>query len=294
MIVKALSLGMFLAAVALVYLVARLFIKPASQDRPAGDKQPDRESLDQQLRRAGYFQRARRKQFVAVRNSLVVLALLGTVAVSLLLDVSDAANYWRNIALGLAIAAVCWSGPALWIGHRAKRRTQRICHGLPDAIELICMCLKGGMSLSIALRYVCAELKASHPDLAAELNLVAYQSEMSSLETAFRQFAQRMDVDAVSNLAALIEQGTRLGGDVSHALHELAETMRNNRRQLAEERANRASVTLIFPVTLCIVPSVLIIGWGPALLQLATFLHNFDVDANLDQLSNMPAISRNQ
>src|SRR5690606_2530156 len=125
---------------------------------------------------------------------------------------------------------------------QAQRRVQRIERGLPDALDMISMCVTGGLALQPSLDRVSRELYSSHPDLATELTIVRHQAEVGSLGRAFQQLARRIDVPEVISISAMIVQAERLGTNVSAALRDHADYMRHARRQSAEEHANRTSI----------------------------------------------------
>ena len=99
----------------------------------------------------------------------------------------------RTLIVGAAVTGMCWGLPRLVIRTRGKRRTERISRALPFALDMTVMCLSGGLTLRDALAHVTAEVGLTHPDLATELAIIQRQADMISMESAFRQFAQRID-----------------------------------------------------------------------------------------------------
>ena len=145
------------------------------------------------------------------------------------------------------------------------------------------MCLTGGMSLYDALAHVCREIGFSHPDLATELMIIRQQTDMSSLYVALNQFSLRIDVPEISSMSALITQNQRLGTNVAGTVLELADNMRLKRRQTADERSAKMGIQLLFPVVLCLIPAFFLVLWGPALLELWSFLQDFEGTSLLNQ-----------
>ena len=121
----------------------------------------------------------------------------------------------------------------------------------------------------------------AHPDLAEELEILPEHAELESLDAALRHFAFRGDEGAIASMTASISHGHRLGIDVANSMREYADLVRQKRRQSADELAGKASVKLLFPMHLCMVPSVRIILWGPAVLELAEFVQNFEGASNI-------------
>eukprot|EP00913_Durusdinium_trenchii_P028283 g26511.t1 len=155
---------------------------------------------------------------------------------------------------------------------RANARVARIERGLPDALDIIQMCLTGGLPLSDALARVAEEIRYTHPDVAVEFEIIRRQADAGSMAKALRNFAERIDAPDIRALAALVTQTERMGTEVSVAISEFGDRMRLSYRQRAEERASRASVLLLFPVILCLVPPLLIAIAGPPVLKLRNFL----------------------
>ena len=230
-------------------------------------------SLRKELRQAGRYQWHAYIDFLAMRNAMVLGVLL------LVWCVADAASIHATkdprlviIFLGCMIAMVLFSMPRLALQSKAKSRVWRIQSSIPDALDMVTMCMTGGLSLLHSLKRVGAELKTSHPDLAVELSLIHRHAEAYTLEHAMRQFADRIDVTEVESLATLVSQTERLGANVGAALMEFADGVRRAFRQRAEERGNRTSVKMLLPVALCLAPPVYILLLAPALLELQSFV----------------------
>ena len=238
--------------------------------------QSDNGPLDQDLRRAGYYKPSARSEYLALRNALVILAVIATGTVAVVIGPDRQEWALRAVAIGLALAALCWAVPRLVLRRRGRRRMDRIRRGLPDALDMITMCLTGGLSMQDSLSHVSRELYSAHPDLAIELLIVREQAEMTTLDIAFRQFALRVDAPEIVAMAALIAQGQRLGTDVVHSIREFADSMRLKRRQANDERSNAATVKVLFPLILCMLPAAVIILYGPAAVKLWNFLRSFD------------------
>jgi tight adherence protein C len=139
------------------------------------------------------------------------------------------------------------------------------------------MCLTGGLSLQDALGHVSREIFFSHPDLAVELMIVRQQSEMTSLDHGFRQFADRIGTPELVSLAALITQSQRLGTNVVSTLRDYTDNLRLRWRQIADEQSNKIGLKLLFPIVICLVPAAMIFLWGPALVDLWRFFQSFQV-----------------
>lgn len=239
---------------------------------------PTEDPLVQDLRRAGYYKPSARFEFLAIRNVLAIAAVIITGILAVTLGPGRPGLTAQIVIWGFAAAAVLYIVPWLLLRQQARNRVERIRNGLPDAFDMLTMCLTGGLSLQESLGHVSRELFGAHPDLAVEFDIVRRQTEMLSLTDAFRQFAGRIDAPEVVSLAGLVQQTERLGSNVGEALRQFADGIRTKLRQTADERASKAGVKLLFPLVLCLAPSALIILWGPAFLELREFFRTFSVN----------------
>ncbi len=229
-------------------------------------------ALDQELRRAGWYRTTAKQEFRTYRYFALMVVIVITGAVAIVFGPERRVLVARTVVVGVAAAGLAWGLPRLYLRAIGNRRVNRIQRGLPDALDLMTMCLTGGLSLSDAFDHVSREIAFAHRDLALELLIVKCQSELRSSEFAFQQFSRRIDLPDVVALASLITQGLRLGTDVVTSIRDHADNLRLRGRQLADERSNKASVKMLFPLTLCLLPSVFIILWGPSLMELFKFL----------------------
>ena len=232
--------------------------------------------IDKEFRQAGWYRPHARRDFYAMRNALVVCSMITAGGAAVAFGPTRPELVGRAIMLGIAALGLCWAGPRIYLRRQARARVARIRTGLPDALDLLTMCLTGGMSLNDSFDHVARDVYFAHPDLAAELLIVREQMDMRSAELAFQQFSARTQAPEVASLASLITQGQRLGTDVAGSIREYADNMRHRRRQLADERSNKAGVKMLFPLTMCLLPSVFIILWGPSLLELLRFLRSVE------------------
>jgi tight adherence protein C len=153
---------------------------------------------------------------------------------------------------------------------RAIRRNQKaIQNGLPDAIDLIVVCVEAGSSLDQALMRASEELEIALPALAHELRIVTNEIRAGKprLE-AFQGLAKRTDVEDVRALVTMLTQTDRFGTSIAQALRTHATTSRTKRRQRAEERAAKVGVKLVFPLALCLVPALYVVVLGPVVIRI--------------------------
>ena len=236
----------------------------------------DNGKLDRELKRAGYYKPTSRVLFLALRNGLVLLVLIVFGIIAVCLGPDRLRLLLQLSAPAVAIAGMAWALPRLLLHRRATKRVRRINNGLPLALDMVTMSLSGGLSLQDALFHVSREIVYIYPDLAVELMIVRQQAELSSLDVAFDQLSQRVDAPEVTSMATLIAQGQRLGTDVVTSIQEFADGMRERRRQIADAKSSRAAVQMLMPMTLLLVPAVMLILWGPSMLELYEFLRDFE------------------
>lgn len=159
--------------------------------------------------------------------------------------------------------------PGVWLSRAIDKRRRQIQNGLPDAIDLLIVCIESGSGLDQALNRVAEELALPYPALARELELVSAETRAGKprLE-AFKNFASRTKVDDVRSLVAMLVQTDRFGTSVGQALRTHAETSRTKRRQRAEEKAAKLAVKLLFPLVFCLFPAFYVIVLGPSMLSI--------------------------
>jgi tight adherence protein C len=242
--------------------------------------------IEFELRQAGYFHPSALYIFLGLRNGIVIAIVIATAVLAALIGPQREPLVIRIGVAGLAIAAMSYGIPRLVLKAIAKRRVERVAHSLPFALDLITMCLTGGLALRDSLGHVSAEIGQAHPDLSEELAIVQQHSDIRSMESAFRNFAARMNHPDISALVALIVQNQQLGTNVAQSIRDFAEGARLKWRQLADERAGKVSVHMLFPVVFCLLPAMFILLWGPAALDLADFFRNME-----DRVGKLPDLN---
>ena len=149
------------------------------------------------------------------------------------------------------------------------RRQEKIRRSLPDALDLLVVCVEAGISLDAAILRVAKDLTYVHPDLAAELLVVSRKTNAGmSREDALRGLWDRTGVDEVRTLVASLVQSEKWGSSSSRVLRVSAETLRRKRRQSAERRAATAPLKMIVPMAIFIFPALFVVILGPAVIQI--------------------------
>jgi tight adherence protein C len=167
--------------------------------------------------------------------------------------------------------------PDFWLGRMISRRQKKIRRGLPDALDFIVICIEAGLSLDQATMRTADELKSAHPDLADELDMVVLETRAGRARSdAWKQFGERTGVENVRILATILVQSEQLGTSVSKTLRVHSDTLRVKRRQQIEEQAAKTTVKLVFPLVLCIFPSLFVVLLAPSAIIMAdSFSSNF-------------------
>ena len=148
-------------------------------------------------------------------------------------------------------------------------RQQQIFLSLPDALDLLVVCVESGLGLDAALRKVCEEMKDHAKVICEELNLANFQLQMGRpRREVLHDLGVRTGVDDVRSLAAILIQADRFGSSIAQALRVQSDSMRTRRKQLAEEKAAKTAVQLIFPLVLFIFPGIFVVLVGPAAISI--------------------------
>lgn len=176
---------------------------------------------------------------------------------------------WRSVWLLMIVLA--FGGyllPGFALDAKISSRQKVIRNGLPDALDLLIVCLEAGMAMDQAIVKVSEELALAYPPLAEEFKMVITEIRAGKprLE-AFRNLAERTGVDDVRALVAMLVQTDRFGTSVSQALRTHAEVSRTKRRQRAEERAAKIGVKLVFPLVFLLFPAFFTVTLGPAVVR---------------------------
>jgi tight adherence protein C len=173
------------------------------------------------------------------------------------------------LLLLLLMAACGYYLPNLALDRIIKRRKREIFETIPDALDLLTVCVEAGLSLERALVKVASEIHIKSLTLAQELQLVLMEMRAGfSKEKAMRNFALRIGLDDVDSLVAMLIQSERFGTSIGDALRVYSDNLRTKRSMIAEEAAAKIGLKLLFPLIFCIFPTLLMVLLGPAGIQL--------------------------
>jgi tight adherence protein C len=150
-----------------------------------------------------------------------------------------------------------------------RKRQQAIFLSLPDALDLLVVCVESGLGLDAAMRKVCDEMKEHAKVISEELALCNFQMQVGRpRREVLHDLGVRTGVDDVRSLAAILIQADRFGSSIAQALRVQSDSMRTRRKQIAEEKAAKTAVQLIFPLVLFIFPGVFVVLVGPAAISI--------------------------
>ena len=159
--------------------------------------------------------------------------------------------------------------PSMVLWFLRKKRQDAIFLALPDALDLLVVCVESGLGLDAAMRKVCDEMKDHAKVIAEEFSLANFQLQMGRpRREVLHDLGVRTGVDDVRSLAAILIQADRFGSSIAQALRVQSDSMRTRRKQLAEEKAAKTAVQLIFPLVLFIFPGIFVVLVGPAAISI--------------------------
>jgi tight adherence protein C len=235
------------------------------------DDEEKRTKLRARLIHAGLYGRQAMPVFLGVKLLLMVgPTLLGVAASSLGL-----VPFAHGLIFGALLGGLGLIGPSFWLDHMKSKRQTAFRRALPDALDVLVICLEGGLSLAGAFRRVAGDLRTAHPLLAVEMEIVQREIQMGrSTGEALRQFAERTDLEEIRSLAGVMIQAERFGASMAKALRVHADTLRIKRQHRAEELAMKAAVKMLFPTLFFIFPAIFIVVLGPAVIHLAEIFSN--------------------
>jgi tight adherence protein C len=168
------------------------------------------------------------------------------------------------VALGLG-----YLRPDMWLTWRVKARQHKLRKALPDALDLLVICVEAGLGLDQALMKVSQDMRISHPQLSEELQLVNMEMRIGKMRIdALRELARRTGLDDIKSLVAMLIQTERFGTSVAQSLRVYSDDMRLKRRQRAEEMSAKTSVKMVPALVFFIFPALMVVILGPAIITL--------------------------
>jgi tight adherence protein C len=217
------------------------------------------EELSYRLALAGY-----RKPEDA--DTFLSLKLLAPIVGVLLATFGGAQNF---ILYALFLAVAGFFVPDMLLFYAIGQRKTKIGRALPDAMDLLVICMEAGLGIDQAVLRIAGEIDLIHPELTEELLIIGHEMRAGKPRLdAWRSMADRVDLDTVRQFVAMLVQTERLGTPIARALGQFADSLRTKRLMLAEEQAAKTTVKLIFPLAIFIFPALFVVLLGPGVLSM--------------------------
>jgi tight adherence protein C len=231
----------------------------------------ERGSLRIKLANAGFRSESAATVYLGIR----VVCLAGFLLAALFLFLIKEGFTLKSMQYTVILGGMGFYLPQIVLWHLRTTRQKEIFLTLPDALDLLVVCVESGLGLDAALRKVTDEMKHHAKTICEELSLANLQLQMGRpRREVLHDLGVRTGVDDVRSLAAILIQADRFGSSIAQALRVQSDSMRTRRRQLAEEKAAKTAVQLIFPLVLFIFPAIFVVLVGPAAIQIQKNLLN--------------------
>ena len=223
------------------------------------------------LRSAGYYNPKAGAILYAIRLTLAIILTVGLSTVFLITGTT-----LKPIVATLLVVALGAAGyflPLMFVGMKAKERKLQFSEGLPDALDMILICLESGLSFPAALKYVAKDFHGSHPIISEHFDIVNLEFQAGRKRSdALKNLAVRVDLDELHSIVNLVNQSEVLGTSLTRSIRAAAEDMRRDRMLKAEEKANTLPVKMAIPLTVCIFPTLFCIILVPVMITISTSL----------------------
>ena len=222
-------------------------------------------SLWEQMIQAGYMHPYAPAIYSGVK---ILLFIIGVLVMTLLVLPTDMERP-QQMTLVLVGSTFMFFLPNIFLSYRLKKRHDEIYRHLPEAIDLLEICVSSGLGLDMAWNVVADEIRQVSPVLSGSMSLANFEMHLGiSRIDAMKHMAERTGVEQLKSLAAILIQTDRFGTSIAETLQVFAESIREERSFVAQETAEKMSVKMLFPMILFIFPAALIVMVGPAILAL--------------------------
>ena len=221
--------------------------------------------MQRRLIRAGY----RNPNALKVLYGAKAICAVALPALAAVLVLNSSASQSNKFGALLAAVAIGFFGPNEYVRMAAKRRQKQIQRGLANSLDLMVVCVESGLGLDQAIMQVAKELEQAHPEISEELAIVNLELKAGKRRAeALRNLADRTAVEDLKKLVAVLIQADRFGTGVAQSLRAHSDYMRVQSRQIAEEKAAKLGVKLVFPIFFCILPSLFVVTVGPVVMKI--------------------------
>jgi len=241
------------------------FGKFGARTRP--EKIDDGHSKRIKFLRAGIWRENAPAIFYGLKYLLVVL--LPSIFMIIRLTFFEIISFRLTITIFVLVALLGYYLPDIWLRQKTDKRKERLLKALPDALDLLVICVEAGMGLDEGINRVANEIKLTSSDLSEEFRFLNLELRAGkNREIALKNLALRTDIEEMKNLVTLLIQADKFGTSVATTLRVYSDTFRTQRMQKAEELAAKIPVKLVFPLILFIFPSLFVAILGPAVIRI--------------------------
>ena len=232
------------------------------------DKRSVRQAMHLRLVRAGY------RSDQAIYNYLAAKLLCPLAYISIFMFTKMVYKFETQMILTIIVLIILgFFTPNIWVFLMTKTRQEKIFKGLPDALDLMVVCVESGLGIDMTFKRVGDEMLPLCKDLSDEFTLTTMEVRAGiSREDAFKNMNLRIDLSEVNSLITMLTQTSRFGTSLATALRVHADAMRTKRRQMAEETAAKSAVKLIFPLVVFIFPAIFVVLIGPGAIKIIKYL----------------------
>lgn len=230
-------------------------------------REEDLSNLRKTFLKAGFRGESAPIFFFGIKAFLAMLLAVGFIVAKLF--ILKTMPPLQSMFFAILFALIGYYLPSLWLHIKISNRKEKIQRGLPDALDLMVVCVEAGTGLDAAINRVGEEMKFANKPLSEEFTILNLELRAGKQRRdALKNLALRTDLEDVSSLVTLLIQTERFGTSIGQALRVHSDSMRTKRYQRAEEIAQKMPVKLIFPLVLFIFPALLVVTMGPAVIQI--------------------------
>ena len=232
------------------------------------EKRSVRQKMQLKLVKAGY------RSNQAIYNYLAAKIVCPLIYVGLFIFSRMVYNFQTEVIVSVVVLILLgFFTPSLWVFLMTKTRQEKIVKGLPDALDLMVVCVEAGLGIDMTFKRVGDEMRPLCPQLSEEFTLTTLEVRAGvSRDVAFKNMNMRIGVSEMNSLTTVLSQTSRFGTSLAKALRIHSDSMRTKRRQMAEGMAAKATVKMVFPLVLFIFPAIFVVLVGPGALKIIKYL----------------------
>lgn len=213
---------------------------------------------------AGFRSAYALKVLYGLKGALALVMTIVSAGVVFGFDMQSEMTFFQILAAG----ALGWTLPNFVVGRMVSKRQANLRKGLPNALDMLVICVESGLGLDQAIMQVSKELHVAHPEISDEFAIMNLEMRAGKKRAdALRNLGERTDVDELKKMVSVLAQADRFGTSISQTLRNFSDYMRVQARQIAEEKAAKIGVKLVFPIFFFILPSLFVVTVGPMMVR---------------------------